>query len=153
MAERTLIIIKPDGIQRHAAGEIISRFERKGLKLVAAKFTRVSEDLARRLYAPHEGKVFFPGLVEYISSRPVLLTVWQADGAVEMARRMMGSTFGCDAEAGTIRGDLGCSRGYNLVHGSDSGESARREIDLFFKPAEIFDYDFSDSRWLYGSND
>jgi len=153
MAQRTLIIIKPDAVQRHAAGEIISRFERKGLKLVAARFCRLTEDLAGSLYAVHKGKPFFGGLVRYICSAPVLLTVWQADGVIEMARRLMGGTFGSEAAAGTIRGDLGCSRGYNLVHGSDSEESAAREINIFFKPDEIVDYELSDSQWLYGSND
>lgn len=151
MAERTLIIIKPDGVQRHLIGEIVGRFEKKGLQLVAARFMRVSEDLARGLYSVHEGKSFYDPLVAYISSSPVLVTVWEAEGVIGMARKLMGATFGFDAEPGTIRGDLGCSTRYNLVHGSDSPESANREIGLFFKPDEIVDYEAGDSFWLYGT--
>jgi len=153
MTERTLVIIKPDGVQRHLIGEILERFERKGLKLVAAKFTQVSHEFSRQLYSVHQGKVFYEGLVNYLASAPVLLTVWQAQGVISMVRKLMGATFGYDAEAGTIRGDLGCSRGYNLVHGSDSVESAEREISLFFEPAEIVDYEICDSKWLYGKNE
>ena len=149
MAERTLIIIKPDGIQRHLAGEIISRFEKKGFKLVAAKFTQVSEKRARQLYAVHRGKDFFEGVVKFISSAPMLVMVWEAEGIIEMAREMIGATFGCDAEAGTIRGDFSCSKRYNLIHGSDGPESAEQEINLFFGPDEIVDYEPADSDWLY----
>jgi nucleoside-diphosphate kinase len=152
MAERTLVIIKPDCIQRHLAGEVISRFERKGLKLVAAKFIQVSEETARQLYDVHRGKPFFEGLVKFLSSAPVLLMVWEAEGVIEIVRKMMGTTFGCDAEAGTIRGDFGCSKGYNLVHGSDSAESAEREIELFFRAGEIVDYKLADEDWLYGKS-
>lgn len=153
MTERTLIIIKPDGIQRHLAGRILSRFEQKGLKLVGAKFLLIPEKLARQLYAVHKGKPFYEGLVKYISSAPVLLMVWQAEGVIEVVRKMMGATFGYDAQPGTIRGDFSCSRGYNLIHGSDSPESADREIPLFFRPDEIIDYELADSRWLYGRNE
>lgn len=153
MAERTLIIIKPDGVQRHLIGEIIGRFERKGLKLVAARFMRVSEELARRMYSVHKGQSFYEPLVAFFASCPVLVTVWEADGVIAMARKLMGATFGFDAEPGTIRGDLGCSNRYNLVHGSDSLESAEREITLFFKPAEIADYKLGDEAWLYGKTD
>ncbi len=153
MAERTLIIIKPDGIQRHLAGEIIGRFEKKGFKLVAAKFIQISEDLARRHYAVHRGKGFFEGVVKYLSSAPLLVMVWEAEGIIDMSRKMMGATFGYDAEPGTIRGDFSSSRGYNLIHGSDSPQSAEREIELFFKPDEIIDYELADACWLYGKND
>ncbi len=153
MTERTLIIIKPDGIQRHLAGEIIARFERKGFKLVAAKFVQLSEELARRLYQVHRRKPFFEGLVKYSASSPVLVTVWEAQGVIDMARKMMGATFGYEAQAGTIRGDFSCSRGYNLIHGSDSAESAEREINLFFNSDEIIDYELADGGWLYGRND
>jgi len=153
MAQRTLIIIKPDGIQRHLAGEIISRFERKGLKLVAARFIRITEDLARKHYAVHKDKPFFEGVVRYLSSFPVLVMVWDGDGVIEITRKMMGATFGYDAEPGTIRGDFSCSKGYNLIHGSDSPQTAEQEIRLFFKPEEILDYDFTDEQWLYGRND
>lgn len=153
MTERTLIIIKPDGIQRHLVGEVIGRLEKKGFQLVAAKFMQTSEELARRLYAVHQGKAFYEGLVKYLSSSPSLVMVWQADGVVDMVRGMMGATFGYDAQPGTIRGDLSSSRGYNLVHGSDSLESAEREIKLFFSGDEITDYQLSDADWLYGKND
>ena len=153
MAERTLIIIKPDGVQRHLMGEVISRFERKGFKLVAAKFMQITEELARRHYAVHKGKPFFEGVVKYLSSSPVMVMVWQADGVIDMARKMLGATFGYEAAAGTIRGDFGCSRGYNLVHGSDSPESAEMEISLYFSEKEILDYRFADEDWLYGQND
>jgi nucleoside-diphosphate kinase len=153
MAERTLIIIKPDGIQRHLAGEIISRFEKKGFKLVAAKFMQVPLLLARQLYAFHKGKGFYEGLVKYLSSAPTLIMVWEADGVIDMVRKMMGATFGYDAQPGTIRGDFSCSKGYNLIHGSDSPASAGKEISLFFTPQEIIDYEFTDADWLYGKND
>ena len=153
MADQTLIIIKPDGIQRHLVGEIISRFEKKGFKLVAAKFMQISVKLARQLYAIHEGQTFFEGLVKYLASAPVLVTVWQAEGVIDMARKMMGATFGYNAKPGTIRGDFSCSQGYNLIHGSDSPESAEKEIKLFFSPEEIIDYTLADTKWLYGKND
>ena len=175
MADKTLIIIKPDGVQRHLIGEIIGRFEKKGLKLVAAKFLRPDKDLAIRLYAVHKGKPFYDGLVKFLCSSPVLAMVWEApstgsthstgstsspqassgqgQGAIEIARRMLGSTFGYEAAPGTIRGDLGCSRGFNLVHGSDSVQSADYEIPIFFRPEEIVNYEFADEHWLYGKNE
>jgi nucleoside-diphosphate kinase len=153
MTERTLIIVKPDGIQRHIAGEIVSRFEKKGLKLVAAKFLKPDSDLASKLYAVHKGKPFYNGLVNYLCSSPVLAMVWEAQGVIEIGRRMLGATFGFEAVPGTIRGDFGCSRGFNIVHGSDSPKSAEYEIPLFFKPQEIIDYEFSDEHWLYGKNE
>ncbi len=153
MAERTLVIIKPDAIQRHLAGEVISRFEKKGFKLVSAKFTKISEEQARQLYDAHQGKAFFGELVKFISSGPVLLMVWEAEDIIAMSRKMIGATFGFDAEPGTIRGNFGCSNRYNLVHGSDSFESAEMEINLFFQPDEIVDYKLTDACWLYGRND
>jgi len=153
MAERTLVIIKPDGVQRHLAGEIIGRLENKGFKLVAGKFMQVTEELARQLYAVHQGKPFFEGLIKYLSSAPSLVMVWEADGVINIVRKMMGSTFGYEAEPGTIRGDFSCSKGYNLIHGSDSFESAAQEINLFFRPDEIVDYELTDAEWLYGKND
>ena len=153
MAERTLVIIKPDAIQRHLAGEIIGRFEKKGFKPVAAKFMQISEELSRQLYDVHKGKPFFEDLVNFISSGPVYLMVWEADGVINMTRKIIGATFGYDAEPGTVRGDFGCSKRYNLVHGSDSAESAEREIKLFFRPDEIVDYELTVGSWLYGMND
>ena len=152
MAERTLIIIKPDAVQRQLAGRIISRFEDKGLKIVAAKLMHISEALARKHYAVHSGKPFFEGAVRYMSSSPVVVLVLEADGVIQMSRKLMGKTFGCEAEPGTIRGDCGASRGFNLVHGSDSPETAAYEIGLYFAADEILDYDLADAAWLYGSN-
>ena len=151
MVERTLIIIKPDGVQRHMVGEIIGRFEKKGLKLVAAKFLQLSEKQAGQLYTVHREKAFFKGLVKFLSSAPVLVMVWEAEGIIDMTRTMMGATFGFYAELGTIRGNFSCSERYNLVHGSDSPESAQQEIKLFFSPNEIIDYKLTDAHWLYGS--
>lgn len=151
MAERTLIIIKPDGLGRHLAGEIISRFEKKGFKLVAARFLQISEELGGRLYAAHKKKHFFERAVKYICSGPCLVMVWQGQRVIETSRKMIGATFGYEAEAGTIRGDFNCSGRYNLVHGADSAESAREEIELFFQPEEILEYDIDEAKWL--SND
>ena len=150
MAERTLIIIKPDAVQRHLVGEILSRFEKKGLKIVAAKFLQLSEKQAAQLYAAHVGKVFYKPLIKSISSSPILVMVWEADGIIDMTRKMMGATFGYYAEMGTIRGDFSSSERYNLIHGSDSTESAQQEIKLFFAPNELVDYKFTDALWLYG---
>ena len=144
MPEQTLIIIKPDAVHRHLIGEIVGRFEKKGLKLVAAKLMRISEKLAAQLYSVHKEKPFYGPLVAYISSEPMLVTVWRADGVIAKARKMMGATFGFDAEPGTIRGDFGSSTRYNLVHGSDSPESAEREIGIFFAPDDIVDYEFAE---------
>ncbi len=149
MAERTLIIIKPDAIQRHLAGRIIERFERKGFKLVAAKFTQVSKEQASQLYAVHRDKPFYEDLLKFITSAPSLVTVFEADGIIDMARKMMGATFGYEAEPGTIRGDFSCSQRHNLVHGSDSSESAEKEIKLFFRPDEVVDYKLANAQWLY----
>jgi nucleoside-diphosphate kinase len=148
-----LIIIKPDCIQRHLAGRVIARFERKGFKLVAAKFVHISEKLANKLYNVHRGEVFFKGLIKFISSSPSLVMVWEAEDIINMARKMMGHTFGPKAEPGTIRGDFGCSNRFNLTHSSDSPESAKIEIELFFKPDEIIDYELTNSHWIYGTKD
>jgi len=149
MTERTLIIIKPDGIQRHLSGQIISRLERKGLKLIAAKFMQIPVELVRRHYATHKDKPFFAPAVKFMTSAPSLLMIWEADGCIDMVRNMIGSTFGYEAQPGTIRGDFGCSQRYNLIHGSDSPESALNEIKLFFTPGEVVDYELSDAPWLY----
>ena len=153
MTERTLIILKPDAVQRQLMGKILTRFEEKGLKVVATKFMQVSQELARRHYAVHEGKPFFEGVVNYMSWAPVLVLVLEAKGVIAMSRKLMGETFGNEATPGTIRGDFGACRGYNLVHGSDSSESAEYEIALYFKPEEIVDYKLAADDWLYGSND
>jgi len=147
--ERTLLIVKPDAIQRRLVGEIVSRFERKGFQILAVKMTRLSEETIRRHYAAHEGKPFYEPLVRYMSGNPVILLVVQAKGAVAVARRMMGTTFGCDAEPGTVRGDLAVSNRFNLIHGSDSPEAAEKEIALFFQPEEIHDHDDVQEPWIY----
>ena len=148
--ERTLVIIKPDAVQRQLAGRIISRFEEKGLQIVAVKFMRLSQELAREHYAVHKGKDFFEPLIKYITSGPVLIMVLEADGVIAMARKLMGATFGSQAEPGTIRGDFGGSQGFNLIHGSDSTESAETEIKHFFNSDELVDYELTNKHWLYG---
>ena len=134
--ERTLILLKPDAVARGLAGTIIDRFERKGLTLEAVKLVQVEEALARKHYAEHEGKPFFPGLLAYIQSGPVLAMVIAGKDAVAVCRTLIGATDSKKAAPGTIRGDLAMDIGRNLVHGSDSLESAKREIDLWFKPSE-----------------
>ena len=146
--ERTLFLVKPDGLQRGLAGEIISRLERRGLKLVAMKLMRMEEEQARRHYGEHVNQPFFPGLVEFITSAPLVAMVWEGDHAVEVVRKAMGETDPVSSAPGTIRGDLGLNIGRNLVHGSDSTESAQREISLFFSPQEILDYTRSTDPWI-----
>ncbi len=147
--ERTLIVLKPDAVQRRLVGAILARFERKGLQLAALKLLRVDEPLARRMYAVHAGKDFYGPLVEFITSSPVLAMVLEGNEAIRICRAIMGQTFGPDADPGTIRGDFGVSRRYNLVHGSDSPEAAAREIPLFFAEEEILDYEMTGDRWVY----
>jgi len=151
--ERTLIIIKPDAVQRQLIGRIITRFEEKGLQIIASRFMHITRDLAAQHYAVHKGKPFYDSLLNYITSGPVLVLVLQAPGVIAMARKLMGKTFGNEAEPGTIRGDFGASRGYNLIHGSDSPESAAYEVALYFHPDEIIDYPLQNAAWLYGQND
>ena len=148
MSERTLIIIKPDGLQRRLVGEIIARFEKKGLKIVAAKLMKITPELAKKHYAVHKEKDFFERVVKYISSGPVLVMVLEGEKVIEITRKMMGATFGYDAEPGTIRGDFGTSQTCNLIHGSDSKQSAQAEISLFFTPQEILNYEMPDADWL-----
>ncbi|MFQ5837771.1 MAG: nucleoside-diphosphate kinase [Thermoplasmata archaeon] len=147
--ERTFVLIKPDGVQRALVGEIIARFEMKGLKLVALKMILVSDRLARKYYAEHVGKDFFPGLVEYVTSGPAVAMVLEGKGAVATVRALMGSTDPAEAQPGTIRGDLGVDISRNLIHGADSLQSAEREIALFFSPEELQDYSRIDDEWLY----
>jgi len=150
--ERTLILIKPDAVQRRLAGRILARFEQKGLTIVALKMMQVSEELARRHYAAHEGKEFYEPLVRFITASPIIACVLEGVDAIATARRMMGATFGRDAAPGTIRGDFGMSRRYNLVHGSDSPESAEFEIGLYFSPDEIMRPRPIDLPWVYDLN-
>lgn len=147
MSERTLILIKPDGVQRGLIGEVVRRFEKRGFKLLGAKMMMVSRDLAMRHYSAHQGKDFFERLVEYITAGPVLAMVWEANGIIGIVREMMGATFGHEARPGTIRGDF-CVGRFNVIHGSDSAESAEHEISLFFKEDEIIDYEADHEQWL-----
>jgi nucleoside-diphosphate kinase len=147
--ERSLVLIKPDAIQRGLAGEIISRLERKGLKIVALKMLHMDKNLAQRHYAIHKGKAFFDDLVSFITSSPLIAIVFQGKNAVEVIRQMMGETDPAKAHSGTIRGDFGIDIGYNLIHGSDSLENASKEIGFFFSAEEIFNYDRELDTWIY----
>jgi nucleoside-diphosphate kinase len=151
--EQTLVLLKPDAVYRQLVGKILSRLERKGLKLAALRMLRISESLARRMYAVHEGKDFYEPLVTFVTSGPVVAAVVEGYGVVDMVRRLIGPTFGPEAPAGTIRGDFGASRRYNLVHASDSPESARREIALFFDDQDIQSYEPPAETWVYASVD
>lgn len=151
--ERTLIILKPDAIQRRLVGRIMQRFEDKGLVIAGLKCMKIARELAERHYAPHKGKPFYPGLIDYITRGPVVVLVLQGDRCIEISRTLMGKTFGYEAAPGTIRGDFGASRSYNLIHGSDSPESAKSEIALYFKPDELVDYMPVGSEWVFIPND
>lgn len=148
MPERTFVLLKPDAVQRALVGEIVGRLERRGLKLVGMKMLRVPRSLGETYYAEHKGKAFFESLMAYITAGPVVAMVVEGDGAVGTVRKMMGKTNSMEAEPGTIRGDLALTIGRNIIHGSDSSESARREIDLFFKPDELHAYVRTDETWL-----
>lgn len=147
--ERTLIILKPDAVQRGLCGKILGRFEQKGLRIVGAKFMRISPALAQTHYEPHQGKPFYEGLVRFMTSSPVLVLALEGKDVIAIARKMMGKTFGSQAEPGTIRGDFGVSNSYNLIHGSDSTQSAARELGLFFKSHELIDWSPAMVDWIY----
>ncbi len=138
--QKSLVLIKPDAMQRSLAGTIISRIEKQGLKPVALKMLHMDEALAKRHYAIHAGKPFFEGLINYITSTPIIAVVFEGEGAVEVIRKIMGTTDPAEAEPGTIRADFGMDIQNNAVHGSDSVETAESEIKLFFTGDEIFDY-------------
>lgn len=146
--QRTLVLLKPDAVQRGLAGEIIARLERTGLRLAAMKLLKMDDSLAMRHYAVHEGKPFFPGLVSFITSGPIVAMVLEGPRAIEKVRRVMGETDPQKALPGTIRGDLGVDIGRNLVHGSDGPETAEKEIALFFSPKEIVSYARDYDRWI-----
>ncbi len=148
--QRTFVMIKPDGVQRGLIGEIISRFEKKGIKIVGMKFMSVSRELAEKHYGVHRGKPFFEPTVKYITSSPVVAMVLEGENVIEMVRKMMGKTDPMEAEIGSIRGDYGQFIGRNIVHGSDSVETAEFEINLWFKPEELVDYHKIDEDWLIG---
>jgi nucleoside-diphosphate kinase len=141
-------LLKPDAVQRGLTGRILDRFEQRGLKIVSLKMMRVSRQLAESYYAEHKGKPFYEPLMSYIASGPVVAMVLEGDGAVAIVRRMMGKTNSAEAEPGTIRGDFALTIGRNVIHGSDSPESAKREIGFFFKPEELQEYKRIDEAWL-----
>jgi nucleoside-diphosphate kinase len=146
--EKTLILVKPDGVQRGLVGEIIGRFERRGLKLAGLKFLQMSQELAENHYAVHKERPFYNSLVEYITSGPVVAMVWQGNDAIAAARATMGATNPVQAAPGTIRGDFGMEIGRNLVHGSDSPENAVKEVNLFFATSELVDWSRSTESWI-----
>jgi nucleoside-diphosphate kinase len=147
--ERTLIIIKPDAVQRGYCGEILHRFERKGLQIVGMKLMKIPTSLAEMHYEPHRGKPFYAGLVKFMTSSAVVVLALAGKDAIVVSRKLMGATFGSKAEPGTIRGDFGVSNSFNLVHGSDSPESAVRELGLFFKADELVDWAPVTRDWVY----
>jgi len=149
--ERTLVFLKPDALQRGLAGEIISKFEARGLKILALKLTMVSEDLAKKHYSAHLGKGFFESLINFITSSPIVVFVLEGDRAVEITRSTVGATDPMEATPGTVRGDLGLSVQNNLIHASDSEESAAKEISLFFSADELLYYTKEIDKWLIGS--
>ncbi|XP_058673505.1 nucleoside diphosphate kinase [Ammospiza caudacuta] len=148
-SERTFIAIKPDGVQRGLVGEIIKRFEQKGFRLVAMKFVHASEDLLKQHYIDLKDRPFFPGLVKYMNSGPVVAMVWEGLNVVKTGRVMLGETNPADSKPGTIRGDFCIQVGRNIIHGSDSVESAQKEINLWFKPAELIDFKPCAHDWIY----
>ena len=150
--ETTLIILKPDAVQRGLMGRIITRFEDKGLQIVGCKLMQISQDLAAQHYKDHASKPFYPGLVRFMTSSPVLVMAVRGIGAVAICRGMMGATFGSKAASGTIRGDFGVSNSFNLIHGSDGPEAATREIGLFFKAGEVLDFNRAGECWIYDSS-
>ena len=148
MTQRTLVLVKPDGVQRALVGEILRRLEGRGLKLVGLKMMTVSNEVAGRHYAEHQGKPFYGGLISFITSGPVVAMVWEGREAVAVVRALMGATDPLKAQPGTIRGDLALDHGMNLIHGSDSPARAETEVALFFKPGEHFEYERTIDRWV-----
>ncbi|MCJ7433193.1 MAG: nucleoside-diphosphate kinase [Anaerolineales bacterium] len=147
--ERTLVLVKPDGVQRGLIGEVIARLERRGLRLVAAKFMQVSKELAETHYAIHKGKPFYDGLIAYITSAPVMAMVWEGPNAVAAVRQTMGSTKPVEAAPGTIRHDFALEVGRNLTHASDSAENGEKEISLWFKKGELVDWKRENDQWIF----
>ena len=147
--ETTLIILKPDAVQRGLCGRIISRFEEKGLQIVGMKLMTISQELAARHYEAHQSKPFYKGLVAFMTSSPVLVMALRGNGAIGICRKMMGATFGSNAEPGTIRGDFGVSNSFNLIHGSDSPEASERELELFFAEGELQEFSRAIEGWIY----
>ncbi len=150
--ERTFVLVKPDGVQRGLIGEVTARLERRGLKLVAAKFMEVSRELAEQHYAVHKGKPFYEGLVNYITSAPVMAMVWEGPNAVAAVRQTMGATRPTEAAPGTVRHDFALTIGRNLTHASDSSENGAVEIALWFKPEELVSWDRPLDAWIFETN-
>lgn len=151
--ERTLVLVKPDGVQRLLAGRIIARFEERGLKLVGLKLVRVDRELAERHYAVHRGKPFFEGLLDFITSSPLVAMALEGPNAIALVRAMVGATRPHEAAPGTIRGDLAVETAQNLVHASDGPETATAELDLWFAPGELVDYERELDRWVLAPGD
>jgi len=147
--ETTLIILKPDAVQRGLMGRILSRFEDKGLQVVGCRMMQISQDLAAKHYQDHSAKGFYPGLVKFMTSSPVLVLALRGNGAIAIARNLMGATFGSKANPGTIRGDFGVSNSFNLIHGSDSPEAAEKELGLFFGKGEVQNWPRHGDQWIY----
>ena len=147
--EKTFLMVKPDGVQRNLVGDIVTRFEKKGFKLAGAKLMVISEERAKQHYGEHQDKPFFGELVDFITSGPVFAMVWEGENVISVARDMMGATNPQEANPGTVRGDFGVTVGKNIIHGSDSPESAEREINLFFNEDEIITYSKQDKDWIY----
>lgn len=147
--ERSLVLVKPDGVQRGLIGEVIARFERRGLRLVGAKFMQVSLELAQKHYGEHEGKPFYEGLLSYITSAPVMAMVWEGPNAVAAIRQTMGSTRPTEAAPGSLRHDFALEVGRNLTHASDSVENGEKEVSLWFKPDELVDWSREVDRWVF----
>jgi len=147
--ERTLVLLKPDAVQRGLMGEVIGRLERRGLRLVGAKFLQVGDDLARRHYAVHEGMPFFDPLIRYITASPVMAMVWEGPRAIAIVRQTMGATSPAEAAPGSVRHDFGLEIGRNLTHASDSGDTAQQEIALWFRPEELIDWSRELDRWIF----
>ena len=148
MSERTLVLIKPDGVQRGLIGEVIGRFERRGLHLVGLKLVRMERAVAERHYAEHRERPFFGAVVEFITSSPVVAMAWEGPGAVGLVRTMMGATNPAAAAPGTIRGDFGVDVGQNIIHGSDGVERAAEEVGLFFRPEELVSWERAGREWV-----
>jgi nucleoside-diphosphate kinase len=147
--EKTFLMVKPDGVQRNLVGEVVNRFERKGFKLVGAKLMQITDELASEHYGEHKERPFFGELVDFITSGPVFAMVWEGENVIKTAREMMGKTNPAEAAPGTVRGDYGVTVGKNVIHGSDSPESAEREINLFFDKKELVSYDKQEKVWIY----
>ncbi|MGM0507569.1 MAG: nucleoside-diphosphate kinase [Fusobacteriota bacterium] len=147
--ENSFVMIKPDGVQRELAGEIISKFEKKGVKIIGMKMMKITEKLAKKHYAEHIGKDFFDELIAFITSGPVIAMVMEGEDIINIIRKIVGDTTPGDAKIGTIRGDYVLDVGHNIIHASDSLESAKREINLFFNEEELIDYELAIKKWIY----